>query len=269
MKELKTLRTTLYRHFREHARAFPWRRDYNPYHIFVSEIMLQQTQTTRVAEKFPAFIREFPSFSALGRASLKDVLLQWQGLGYNRRAKFLHQSAQIITQEYRGKLPDSETALVSLPGIGPATAASICAFAFNKPTVFIETNIRSVFIHHFFKDRNDVSDGDIIPLIEKTIDRENPRKWYSALMDYGSMLKETIPNPSRRSRHHTVQSKFQGSDRQIRGLILKLLLTHNKLTLSAMTKQSNGDKERVPRIVAALLNEGLVIKTGRSYALPR
>ena len=85
--------------------------------------------------------------------------------------------------------------MLNLPGIGPYTAAAILTFAFNVPTVFIETNIRAVFIHTFFGDRTDVSDKEILPLIEQMLDRKDPRKWYWALMDYGVMLKKEFANP--------------------------------------------------------------------------
>jgi len=254
-------------YYKKHKRPFAWRDNTNPYFVFVSEVMLQQTQTSRVIDKYALFIRLFPTWQALAQAPLVDVLQAWQGLGYNRRGKWLQQSAQIIVEQHGGVLPVQPVSLVKLPGIGPATAASVAAFAYNQPTVFIETNIRAVFIHFFFSDRDDVHDSEIFPLIEKTLDRDNPRQWYYALMDYGVMLKKQLVNPSRKSKHHVKQSKFEGSDRQIRGLLIKLLTTHHRrveeqLLIDEVCLFPNikASAERVASILEGLREEGMVKK---------
>jgi A/G-specific adenine glycosylase len=223
-KKLITFVETIKTYYRQHKRVFAWRDVENSYYVFISEVMLQQTQTQRVVVKFEQFITAFPTINALAAASLADVLTVWQGLGYNRRAKFLHQAAQEIIRTHQGIIPHDLAALNALPGIGKATASSILAFAYNEPTVFIETNIRSVYIEFFFKDSTQVHDRDLEPLIRSTVDQENPRQWYYALMDYGVMLKKEHGNPSRKSKHHTTQSRFEGSDRQVRGSILRALI---------------------------------------------
>ena len=172
-------------YYQKHARKFPWRETRSPYGILVSEFMLQQTQVERVLGKYPLFIASFPDFQTISCASLKDVLLHWQGLGYNRRAVNLWKTAQAVVEGFHGDLPETREELIRMPGIGRATAGAILAFAFNRPVVFIETNIRRAFIHHFFQDRKDVRDSEILPLVEATLDYENPRQWYYALMDYG------------------------------------------------------------------------------------
>lgn len=242
-------------YYQEHKRSFAWRDVDDPYFVLVSEIMLQQTQTHRVIPKFDQFITAFPTIDVLAQASLKDVLFVWQGLGYNRRAKALHTTAQLIVKEHNGKVPNNSETLVSFPGIGKATAASICAFAFNKPTIFIETNIRTVFISFFFQNQTDIHDNDIFPLIEKTLDVTNPRQWYYALMDYGVMLKKQLPNPSRKSKHHTKQSKFEGSDRQIRGMILKHLLQCGATCEFELIEVIPRDVSRIRKILDQLLQE--------------
>ncbi len=211
-------------HYREHGRDLPWRRTSDPYEILVSEVMLQQTQVARVLPKYDLFLAQFPALSTLAAAPLSAVLAAWQGLGYNRRALALHRTAQTVMSEHRGRLPRSVSELRRLPGIGPATAAAVCVFAYGHPLVFIETNIRSAFLHQFFRECSTVPDADILPLIEATLDRDNPRDWYYALMDYGAWVKRTQPNPSRRSKHHTTQTAFRGSRRQLRAQVLRLLL---------------------------------------------
>ncbi len=223
-KELDQFKAFIWDFYAQHKREFPWRNIQDPYAIVVSEIMLQQTQTHRVQDRYLAFMNRFPDFVTLATSSLYDVLNVWQGLGYNRRGKWLHQIANIVVQEFQGQLPDSPDILITFPGIGAATASSICAFAFNKPTVFIETNIRAVFINQFFKHRTDISDKELFPLIGATVDQDNPREWYYALMDYGVFLKQSGKNPNTKSKHYTKQSRFEGSDRQIRGAVIRLLV---------------------------------------------
>lgn len=248
-------------------RSFAWRNIENPYFVTVSEIMLQQTQTKRVIEKYEQWIKRFPTIQDLATASLHDVLVCWQGLGYNRRGAYLHQMAQAIVRDYNGIIPNNPDILKKLPGIGPATAASICAFAFNMPTIFIETNIRTVFIHSFFAHQETVHDKEILPLIQTTVDQTNPREWYYALMDYGVQLKATIGNPSRKSTHHTTQSKFQGSDRQIRGAIIRLLTEHKNLSIEALQQQTNAQEARFYAILTKLIKERLIKNNNNTISL--
>lgn len=257
-KKITDLRRSVYSHFRRYGRDLPWRRTRDPYHIFVSEVMLQQTQVERVVRMFPEFIGRFPTVASLAEASLPDVLKAWQGMGYNRRAKMLREAAQVILHRHKGEVPRTADELDALPGIGPATACSICAFAFDLPTVFIETNIRSVFIHHFFKDAANVSDDQLLPLVEQALDRRHPYRWYSALMDYGVFLKKRFANPSRRSAHHARQSAFEGSDRQLRGQIIRLLLNEKKASYALLRKQTAADPQRLTRIIKKLQEEGLI-----------
>lgn len=214
---------TIQRYYQANKRLFAWRDCENPYYVLVSEIMLQQTQTHRVAPKFETFIELFPDLPSLAAAPLGSVLAAWQGLGYNRRARFLHAAAQEMVASYGGRVPDDPAVLVQLPGIGRATAASIAAFAYNKPTVFIETNVRAVFLHFFFPGKEKVDDKELLPLVQASLEGQDPRQWYYALMDYGVMLKKTTPNPSRQSKHHVKQSTFKGSTREVRGSIVRML----------------------------------------------
>jgi A/G-specific adenine glycosylase len=209
-KSTDRFRKTIYQYYADHRREMPWRVSRDPYHIVVSEIMLQQTQVGRVLSKYEQFISTFPDFDSVSKAPLQEILKVWQGLGYNRRAIALQKICQLVVTEYGGELPNCVETLQTLPGIGPATAGAICAFAFNQPTVFIETNIRRVFIHFFFPNRNGVKDKEILPLVERTLDIRSPRTWYHALMDYGAMLKKEEHNPNRRSAHYTRQAPFQG-----------------------------------------------------------
>ncbi|MFN3692898.1 MAG: A/G-specific adenine glycosylase [Candidatus Paceibacteria bacterium] len=248
--------------------GLPWRQTKDPYRILVSEVMLQQTQVDRVIPKYNEFLKAFPTISALAEAPLGAVLGHWQGLGYNRRAKMLHECAKVVVRDFGGKLPKDETKLRTLPGIGPYTARAVLAFAFGIAEPLIETNVRTVYIHHFFADETDVTDAMLLPYIKRTLPLDNPRAWYYALMDYGSHLKRTVGNNITKSKHYTKQSTFKGSDRQIRGAIIKLLATGNKLSYLKLKTQLPFDEVRLAAQLERLIEEGMVIKTSRLYQLP-
>ena len=195
--------------------------------------MLQQTQANRVVPKYEAFIYQFPTVRSLATALNEDVLRLWSGLGYNRRALYLKQAAQNLTTK-PNYTPES---LSKNKGIGVNTAGAIYVFSKNKPYVFIETNIRRVFISEFFKNQDKILDADILKLVERTMDTKNPREWYYALMDYGAYLKSQTVNPNRKSKHYTKQSKFEGSVRQARGKILKILIEKKKVSQVELEKE--------------------------------
>ncbi|PIY69461.1 endonuclease III [Candidatus Roizmanbacteria bacterium CG_4_10_14_0_8_um_filter_39_9] len=244
----------------------PWRETQDPYSILVSEVMLQQTQVARVLIKYPLFIHQFPHWERLASASTKDALSAWVGMGYNRRALYLKRTAETVVKKFNGVLPEDLETLDTLPGIGAATAASITAFAFNKPVVFIETNIRRVFLHHFFKDETNIDDKDILPLVEDTLDRKNSREWYFALMDYGAHLAKTIENPNKRSKHYSTQSSFTGSDRQVRGKILRLLLK-TQLSKEQILSALAIDSQKAITILNGLIKEKFVSIENNIYAI--
>ena len=261
---IKTFQKILKTYYKQHGRKFSFREKINPYHVLVSEIMLQQTQTSTVSDKFLEFIEKFPNFKTLAEAPLDQVIETWQGLGYNRRAIALKTIAEKVINEYDGILPDSIEPLKNFAQIGKNTASSILAFAFNKPTVFIETNIRRVYIYFFFSNETEVSDNDILPLVEATIDKSNPREWYYALMDYGVMLKKKYPNLNKRSAHYRKQAPFKGSNREIRGKILKLILKHKRITESELMRSLKNLKQKKIRAVLNQLEKEGFIKVNNS-----
>lgn len=264
--QIAAFQRTVWDFYRAHKRTMHWRTEPTPYYVLVSEMMLQQTQVARVQQKFANFIRRFPTVQDLAAAPLADVLEQWSGLGYNRRAKFLWQAAQKITQDFGGDVPGNQEALISLPGIGPNTAGAILAYAFNEPVVFVETNIRTVYIHHFFADHaHAVTDTQLRHVIALTIPPENPREWYWALMDYGTHLKATIGGQLERVKHYRPQSRFEGSRRQVRGKIIKLLLQHGKLTQDELATLLADD--RVGEVCAELVAEHLIRRSGSQLHL--
>ena len=257
----------VYHYYRHHGRDLPWRWTDNPYYILVSEIMLQQTQVDRVLNKYGIFIEKYPDFYRLAKAPLRAVLQVWQGLGYNRRALALKKTAQLVVKHFDGRLPENVDDLLHLPGVGKATASAVVAFAFNRPVTLLETNIRTVFLYFFFKRRHHVTDAELIPLVEMTLDRANPRTWYHALMDFGVMLKKRYQNPSRKSTHYKKQSPFQGSDRQIRGRILRMLIQRTCVSELQLIEDIAASPRRVRRILRQLEMEHLIRKKDGSYSI--
>jgi len=264
---IKTFQNIIYSYFKQYGRDFPFRKEINPYNVVISEMMLQQTQTNRVAEKFERFIQEFPNFQSLANAPLNDVLKVWQGLGYNRRAVALKTIAINVVNEYDGILPADVELLKSFPQIGHNTASSIVAFAFNMPTFFIEVNIRRVYIYFFFPGKSAIQDNDIMPLVRKTLDRSKVRKWYYALMDYGVMLKRTHPELNKKSAHYRKQSKFKGSNREIRGKILKLLIENENLTKPEILRELEINSKKLNEILNLLIKEGFIKQENNQFSI--
>jgi len=263
-RDLDSFRSLVLAHFRVHGRDFPWRRTRDPYLIIVSEIMLQQTQVTRVAPKYTEFTEAFPDLESLAQAPLEEVLRRWQGLGYNRRAVALKRLAERVTAEHGGRIPRDLQSLLRLPGVGPATAAAVAAFAFGEAHPFLETNIRAAYLHHFFADRERVADAELLPLVEATLDRTDPRTWYYALMDYGSALKRRGNNPSRRSRHHVRQSPFEGSRRRLRARALRAILDAPGIRAPEIADAVETCVEDLEPVLGKLVDEGFVeVSQGR------
>jgi A/G-specific adenine glycosylase len=265
--DIAVFKETIWQRGDELFRPMPWRTDTQPYYVMVSEIMLQQTQVDRVIPKFNAFINTFPTVEVLSNASLADVLQLWSGLGYNRRAKFLHEAAKMIVNEFNGVFPETAKELLRLPGVGVNTAGAMLAYSFNQPAIFIETNIRTVYFYHLFEGRTDVSDAELRAIVESTIDKENPREWYWALMDYGSFLKRNGTGLNNVSKHYKKQSPLKGSVREVRGQILKQLMNAD-IDEPSLRLQLDAD-ERFDTALQALKSEGLVSETKQRIHLKR
>ncbi|MDO8593976.1 MAG: A/G-specific adenine glycosylase [bacterium] len=266
-------------YYRTHKRDFPWRETRDPYAILVSEMMLQQTQAERVIPKYLEWMKKFPTPASLSNAKVSDVLKMWQGLGYNRRALNLRRAAEMIVNECKGEFPKELAEIDALPGVGPYTAGAIAAFAFNVPSVFIETNIRTVYLHFFCKGKTKVRDEEILELVECTLPvkqhsdilqnvgmsdgQGRVREWYNALMDYGAMLKSTIGNPNIHSTSYAKQSKFKGSRRELRGAILKKAALQSSVFVRDITSKNYS----VADIFAELVTEGFLKKKGNAFIL--
>ncbi len=265
----KRFRNLVLAYYEEQGRhQLPWRKTKDAYRILVSEVMLQQTQVDRVIPFYAAFLARFPDVASLARAPLSDVLVLWQGLGYNRRAKMLHEAAKLVMKDFKGKMPASPDALERLPGAGPYTARAVAAFSSNADVIFVETNIRTAVVHHFFAEAEEVRDSEIVAILEKAYPEGRSREWYSALMDYGASLKRAGVRVNAKSRGYAKQSRFEGSGRQVRGAILRALAEGPKTEPRLSSLFAEDRQEQVTKQLSSLLKEGLIQKTGKSFRLP-
>ncbi len=281
LQNLQKFNKVLWNFYKSNKRNFAWRETTDPYKILVSEIMLQQTQVSRVLYKYEEFLQAFPNVKALANSPLSNVLSVWKGLGYNRRAKFIKNCAEKIMNEYSGVFPITRNELMNLPGIGQSTAGAIMAFSYNVPVVFIETNIRTVLIHHFFNNtertNKKVTEKEIISILEQLLTLKNnklrAREFYYALYDYGTHLKQTVGNKSKKSILYKKQSKFEGSFRQLRAIILHFIV-QNKTGKGVLLKHINDEiiennmkrtNEEIQKAVNALLKEEVVQIRNKRY----
>ena len=260
--------------FASRERAYPWRATRDPYRIWVSEVMLQQTQAARVASAFAAFVERFPSVTALASSSRRDVLRAWDGLGYHRRPVALSDAARVVVRDHEGRLPTDPLALRRLPGVGPYTAAAVASIAFGVPVAAIDTNVRRIVARvHLGVEADGASPGDVAELATAWLDRSDPGRWNQALMDLGRevcrprprcdrcplavdcrFLAEGLPlRPTRRK-----QGPFRGSTREVRGAIVRVLRPAGSLTLGRLVAETGFAIERVVPSVTALAGEGIV-----------
>ncbi len=240
------------------ARELPWRKHPTPYHVLVSEMMLQQTQVSRVVPKYTEFLKEFPDLKALAEADTKRLLQVWSGLGYNRRALWLRDAARAIVD--RGEFPRNEENLRKMRGIGPYTSRSILIFAFNEDLAAIDTNIRRILIASGFADEC-TSRSELQEVAERLLLRGRARDWHNALMDYGSKV---LTSASTGIKPISQQNGFEGSSRQLRGDIVRILAHCEELSLEDLVAHqgcSDTSAERVRAIVTRLTEDGLVERT--------
>jgi|JI8StandDraft_1071087.scaffolds.fasta_scaffold70360_2 A/G-specific adenine glycosylase len=266
--QIQEFRKKIRMFYRAHKRDLPWRKTHDPYKILVSEVMLQQTQVDRVIPKYLAFIKQFPTARRLAEARTVDVLALWSGLGYNSRALRLKRAAETIVAEYGGRVPKDKVQLVALPGIGPYTAGAIRTFAYDLPDEYLETNIRTVFIHEFFSTtKRQVSDSELIELVRMTLPARDWCGWYSALMDYGAHLKSEGKSQNAKVVGNKKQSRFLGSNREVRGAVVKLLVQKKKITGKEKSLTKHFSDERLVQALRGLEKEGIVRAVNRVYVL--
>ncbi|MFX1254102.1 MAG: Fe-S cluster assembly protein HesB [Promethearchaeota archaeon] len=245
----------------DNKRDFPWRQTTNPYHIMVSEFMLQQTQASRVVDKYLAFIRIFPTLNSLARADKADVFRLWSGLGYNRRAIWLHEAANLILQ--MEEFPKDPSQLKKLKGIGSYTSRSILIFAFNLNLATVDTNIRRILIAEGFA-TEETTERELFEIAEQIVPKNRSRDYHSALMDYGALVKTATKTGIRPT---SKQGKFAGSNRQYRGRIVKYLTTKKRADREELIRECSVPPEKADLIFDSLITDSLLQKKGNEYFL--
>ncbi|PID34760.1 MAG: Fe-S cluster assembly protein HesB [candidate division SR1 bacterium] len=259
-KKIQTIQENILSRYQENGRKFPRRMTTDPYAIHMCEVMSQQTQVDRVLPYWQKRMQDIPDYQVLAKISKLDLLAHWSGLGFNSRAMRLQDCAKIVIDNYNGELPKSREALLSLPGIGPYTAGAICAFAWNMDEVVIDTNIRRVLIFLLKLDEN-ITIKQLEATAKMMIPSGHSRDWHNALMDYGATH---LTARKTKIKSKGKQSKFEGSDRQVRGRILKQLVKseqNNQLTLQIIQEEfPQKDSPTLEKIITQMVEEKLIIQ---------
>jgi A/G-specific adenine glycosylase len=260
--------------------AYPWRQTRDPYAIWVSEVMLQQTQAARVVPAYRSFLRRFPTVRALAAAPRRDVVAEWEGLGYNRRAVWLSNAARTIVRDHGGRIPRTEDELLELQGVGTYTASAVASMGFGEPVAVIDTNVRRVVSRvHLGIEGHEVPASEVWALADAWLDRDDPGMWNQALMDLGREVCRPKPHcevcPLARvcrfrlsgavaRRGPRRQGPFEGSTRQVRGAVVNALRSHHWLTLAHLASETGFARDRVDTAVENLAVDGLVeVEAGR------
>lgn len=263
-KDIKKFQQKVFQFYQENKRDLPWRKTIDPYKILVSEFMLQQTQVSRVLEYYTSWMDTWPTVQSLANETYKNVLQAWMGLGYNRRAMYLHNTANIILDEFEGDVLSAVNHYEKLPGIGLYTSKAIQIFAANADIATVDTNIRRILINEFDLDES-ISDKELFQLAKRCLPKGESREWHNALMDYGSLY---LTSRKTRIKPKTQQSRFQDSDRQIRGKILRLLLQEDQSKYQ-LQKEINVESKRLSKILSKMIQEETVSKTEDYYHVPQ
>ena len=266
--------------YKKNRRSMTWRETCDPYKILVSEIMLQQTQVDRVRKKYDEFLKAFPDVATLARASRADVLRVWSGLGYNRRALYLHECAKTIVKDHAGKFPNTYDALIALPGIGRSTAGALLAFVFDRDVPMIDTNIRRILVRIFYKGKNMPNDKALYEFASDLIPKGRGRVWNYALLDIGATLC--------RARGHSLscplmqlhgrvgdfvykkpQQKFLGSRRYFRGQLLRMLVEQKSVSMAQAERELKLSESELHEVIEALKSERIIVCSRDRFRLAR
>jgi A/G-specific adenine glycosylase len=263
-KDIQRFQQKILEFYQKNKRDLPWRKTTDPYHILVSEFMLQQTQVSRVVEYYNKWMESWPTVNNLASEEYKNVLQSWMGLGYNRRAMYLHNTAKIIVKDFDSDVLNAVNHYENLPGIGLYTSKAIQIFAANADIATVDTNIRRILISEFDLNEN-ISENDLFSLAQLCLPHGKSRDWHNALMDYGAMYLT-----SRKSgiKPKTQQSRFKGSDRQIRGQILRLLLKEDH-SFYELHHQIQVNDTRLTGILDKMIHEKTISKTNEKFHVPQ
>jgi len=254
--------------WQEHKRDLPWRKTRDPYRILVSEVMLQQTQVSRVLPKYDEFLRVFSDVNALSQASTAQVLRLWHGMGYNRRALYLKKTAETVRDMYGGIFPEDEQSLTKLPGLGRYTARAILVFAYEKDVAMVDTNIRQIITHFFYKGKQQ-REKTILDMADTLFPRGRSWEWHQALMDYGALEMSRVRG--KRVSVGRKQAPFRDSNRYYRGRVIDVLRVGEAdewKMVADFSRQYDKPAEYFTGVIGQLIKDGLVERRGTRITLP-
>jgi A/G-specific adenine glycosylase len=262
-QHIKELHKKVMNFYTVNKRDLPWRKTVDPYHIMLSEVMLQQTQVDRVKEKYLLWTTKWPTIGDLARAERKEVLAAWMGLGYNNRAVRLHETAKKISTEYQGDVIGALRSGEKLPGIGPYTSRAIRIFAANENICTVDTNIRRILIKEYNLKEN-TSEEALYTLAGRCVPEGKSREWHNALMDYGAIyLTSRVTGIKPRTR----QGRFEGSDRQARAQVLSYLLKHDQVDKNKLANAIGIKGTKLVRVLASLKKDDLIHERKSTFEL--
>jgi len=260
-KRIKFFQKSIFTWWTIHKRDLPWRHTRDPYRIMVSEVMLQQTQVSRVLAGYREFIERYATVSDLAQATPADVLRIWKGMGYNRRAMYLLRAAKAIVEIYHGKFPVSEEELIKLPGLGKYTARAILVFAYAQEVPLVDTNIRQIITHFFFNGEPQ-KESVIEEVAGQLIPPAKSWEWHQALMDYGALAMQNAKCQMLNKKKKTIP--FRDSNRFYRGRIVDRLregdMRESKLT-SELEKKYEKSNDFLKAILQGLEADGLISRS--------
>ena len=259
-EEILRFQQKIFSFYQQNKRSLPWRETTDPYKILLSELMLQQTQVSRVVSYYEQWIARWPTLEALASASRAEVLKAWMGLGYNTRAVHLHKAAQKIVAEYEGDVNAAMKQYTEVPGVGRYTAHAVQIFSTNADLVTVDTNIRRIFIAEFHLPE-DLSAQELWKIAAQCLPRGRSREWHNALMDYGA-LQQTAKKTG--IRPVSQQSSFEGSDRQIRAAVLRFLLS-GPSSFEIIHQTLGGEQMRLRKILDKMVDEELLVQQDKRY----
>lgn len=265
LKQISDFQEKIWSFWKNNQRDLPWRKTQDPYKIFISELMLQQTQVDRVITKYKEFLEKFPNQESIINASDADIIRMWKGLGYNKRALYAKKAMVYLQKHFGGKFPGNEKDLKKLPGVGEYTARAILSFALHQKVTLIDTNIRQVIQNEFSKEK-ELPEHAVFLIAKKVLPKEKTWEWHQALMDYNALFLSKTKIKKKNSN----KIPFKETNRFVRGKIIDLLRenSYSEINLIVSMKKFKKSKKDVIIAVESLMKDNLIVSKTHQYMLP-
>ena len=265
-RAIRVFQNRIFSWWARNKRDLPWRHTHDPYTILVSEVMLQQTQVSRVIAKYEEFLYFFPDVYTLSHATAAKVLRVWRGMGYNRRALYLRKAAKMVVEKWKGEFSESERQLSTLPGVGTYTARALLVFAFKKQIWAVDTNIRKIITHFFFKGKPQ-KESVIDDVAQQLVPENKSWEWHQALMDYAALRLRDVKRPFAQGKFSKKLRRsipFRETNRFYRGRIVDRLRggqVGEKKLLKELVGTYHKSEDLFQTILVGLERDGLIART--------